>query len=49
MDFAADFVLLWMGAKALKIRRYKLTDCAGNYFSAGWAGNRFGGDAARKM
>jgi hypothetical protein len=49
MELAVDFVLLSESGKALKIERYKLTHCAGNYFSAGWAGNAFGGDAAMEM
>jgi hypothetical protein len=35
MDVVAHFVLLSKDAKALKIGRYKLTDCPGIYF-AGW-------------
>jgi hypothetical protein len=35
---ASHFVLLWIGAKFLKKRRYKLTVRTGIYFSAGFAG-----------
>jgi hypothetical protein len=43
MKFTSNFVWLLIGVKWLKLRRYKLTDRTGIYFSTGFAGELGGG------